>query len=101
MTSGSTEKPKARLQVLRARDITPELLLELVAQQLPDCKEEGSEVRALFVVGIDENGQPRFWSTQDFHLLPTVAIAWHDLATRAMNGLLESAEDGGDFDETP
>lgn len=66
---------------LRASDLSPEMVLETVQEDLPMLQE-------VFIVGIDISGAPVIYASGDFHDLPLAVLALQNLALRLMNGAI-------------
>lgn len=66
---------------LKESALTPELLLRLVAEDMKDVKH-------LFIIGYDSQGQSVMWSTPSLDLIPHLNILFQDLAIKWLNGYI-------------
>ena len=67
------------IKTLRPSALTPEVLLQHVAEQVGTLKE-------MYVVGVDQEGGPIVWSTGDLTGLSFAALVLQDLAFKQLNG---------------
>lgn len=68
-----------KVSPLNPESITPEVMLQYVNEEAHECK-------AMYVVGIDEEGEARVWGTGKLSDLAFAKLALEDLALRYFNG---------------
>ncbi len=68
----------SNVRTLNKEAITPEVILESAASQLP-------EIRALYIVGIRHDGKPQLWASGLMPDMALASLALQDLAMDFMN----------------
>jgi hypothetical protein len=76
----------SKVSALNGNSITPAVVLNSVAEQLPEIKE-------LYVVALSEKGEPTVWASGQLNSAAFAALCLHDLALKSLNGMVYG-EDG-------
>lgn len=66
------------LRALKAEFVTPEVVLESLAKEMPNLEQ-------LYVVGIDKDKEPIFWATGDLAQLAFAALVFQSYAFKFLH----------------
>lgn len=76
----------SKVQALRIKDVSPTVVIESVASELPN-------LRDLYVVAFNKEGEMMLWSSGDLKSLSMAAIGLQDLALKHLNGCIDRDEE--------